>query len=132
MRHQSKNNPYWLPKDVYMQTLWFIRGYDRRAGEAARDPFSSPPPPDGQPRGSGTGDPTATLAVTLADSQVCNRVVDEALEELPEEYRDAVRDNVLYFAPWPKVNGVLVHGKNTYSKYRHVFLFTVARKIGLI
>lgn len=130
--YQPKNNPYWLPRDIYMQTIWFIRGYDRRAGEVARDPFSSPPPPDGQPKGTKTGNPTATLAVILADAQLSNRIVDEALSELPEEYRDAIRDNVLFGAPWPRINGVPMHSKTTYSKYKHLFLFKVAKKLNLI
>lgn len=56
-----------MPEDLYRQTLWMIKGYDRMKTEYDNAIWDSPEPPDGQPRGSNTGDPTSREGLKRAE-----------------------------------------------------------------
>lgn len=105
--YQSKS--YTLPHDVYMQTLWFIRGYDRRRTEAEAILFRS-----------SDEDRRKKL---LSE----NKIIDKALEVVPEEYRAAILSNVCYRIPYP----LCVADRTTYSRWRVRFITEVAEGLGI-
>lgn len=93
-----------------MQTLWFIRGYDRRRAEAESILYRSP---------ENAGEREALLAE--------NRIIDNALENIPEEYRAAILSNVCYRVPYP----LCIADRTTYSRWRVRFITEVARNIDI-
>lgn len=120
--YQSK--AYDLPHDVYMQTLWFIRGYKRRQVEADAILYASPAPPDGMPKGSGTSDPVSSKASKRECLLDKNKMIDDALSIIPEEYREAIFANVAYRVPYPNFAD-----RTTYSRWRVRFITAVAEKM---
>jgi len=115
---------YKLPKEVYMQTLWFVRTYPRMKEELSAQ-IGRSHKMDGQPRGTQPGDPTAATAIQCAELSAKIAAVDRALQEIPEEYRSGIFQNVVYRIPYPSYAA-----PNTWKQYRRRFLFRVARNAG--
>lgn len=118
-----KNNPYWLPHNVYMQVLYAVRDYDRLRAEYLNI-INETPSPDGVPGNPNPGDSTAQKAVRALS--ISNEIdhIERALEKIPQEYRMGVFNNVRYRVNFP-VN-VPAH-RNTWSNWRRRFLYFVAK-----
>lgn len=127
-----KNNQYHLPKDIYMQAIYFIRGYERRAQEAEAMLEESPAPPDGMPRSPFVSDPVAALAGRRDKLLARNRIVDNALETVPIDYREPIRNNILHSTPYPIFNDVPLHARSTYQRYKARVIYDVAMSLELI
>ena len=59
---RTKRNPWILPHNLYRQTLYAIRDYNRIKEEYEYLIMGHPAEMDGQPKGTKTGDPTAAIA----------------------------------------------------------------------
>lgn len=113
-----------LPKEIYMQTLWFIRDYPRLKDEYNDLLFRSHVM-DGQPRGTDVGDPTGQTAVLSAELSKKIGAIESALLEIPCEYRDSILSSVLYRTKYKDYAS-----RNTWKNYRRRFVFYVAKNMG--
>ena len=113
-----------IPEELYRQTLFMIKDYDRMKEEYDNAIWDSPEPPDGQPRGSNAGDPTSREGLKRAELFRKLQAIEQAKLSLPEEYRDGVWNNVLYKTPYPKS----AHRK-TWWQYKTAFILRVARNM---
>lgn len=112
---------YELPKEVYMQTLWFIRTYKQM-----RDEYDDLPERahvmDGQPRGTDVGDPTGQIAAKRADLRTKIDAIEQALAEIPPEYRASVLDSIVLRVPYKDYAS-----RKTWATYRRRFVYFVAK-----
>lgn len=121
--YQRKYSEEFLPHDVYMQTLWLIRGYDRLMDE--KDSILNGTPAHLEGGSGGIGDPTGSKAVRLDKVWTKLKVIDDCLGKLPPEYQSSIFDNVINRTPYPDC----AH-KNTWSMWRVRFLRCVADEMG--
>lgn len=124
------SNTYQLPRWKYMETVWFIRGYDRMKAEAevllVPDGISR----DGQPHGTNTVDQTAEMAIRREKVLADIASIDQGIEMVPEEYRSVVFNNVARMIPLKDMVGSGYANKNTWSKWRGRFVLYVAQNRG--
>ena len=115
-----------LPKDIYMQTIWRIRGYYRMK-ENLQDSLDEQPDPR-QPHVSGgvKGSPTETKAMKRENDRDMVAAIDKALATIPKEYRHGVWQKVMYNAPYPEDAAT-----KTYSGYKTEFIIRAAKYLGL-
>jgi len=113
-----------IPEDLYRQTLWMIKGYDRMKAEYDNAIWDSPDPPDGQPRGGNTGDPTSREGLKRAELFRKLQAIEQAKLYIPECYREGVWNNLLYKTPYPKG----AHRK-TWWQYKTAFVRKVAQNM---
>lgn len=125
--YHRKKGKYILPASVYHQTLWIIRDYDRMREELHDIAVSSPPPPDGQPRGSGTADEVFSKVRKRERLSERVAVIETELYLLPAEYQRGVWDNIQSNKPYP-----LDAGRATYSLYKSRYIHNVAKKLKII
>lgn len=125
--YQTKKEKLVLPKDVYMRTIWMIRGYYRMK-ENLQDAVDAQPDPN-QPRAKGgtPGSSTESKAVKREHDRDIVAAIDKALEQIPKEYRHGVWQKVMYNAPYPNDAHV-----STYSQYKAEFVIRAAKYIGMI
>lgn len=105
-------------------TLAFIRDHNRKVEEYKSIGETSPPPPDGMPRGSATGNPTQRDGVRRAELRVAIDAVNDALTTIPEEYRKGVWDNIVEYKRYPDDAG-----PRTYRTYKQRFIYHVAHNM---
>ena len=67
-----KNNPYILPRSLYLMTLAFIRG-----------------------------NPTEHLGLRRMELSIAISAVEDALQSIPEEYRKGVYANIVLYQRYP-------------------------------
>lgn len=128
--YQSKrNNPYYLPHDLYMQVIYAIRGYDRLKRERGDILAGNRSADDGMPKSPTPGDPVAEKATKLAAISSKIDAIDRAIARVPQEYRQGVLDNVMYRDRWPVSSPAHL---NTWSKWRTRFIFWTAQNLNLI
>lgn len=124
--YQPTKTPYWLPRELYMMTLYLIRDYDRLRYEYEAQADRSPPPRDGQPRGTGTVDPTERAVLCMMSSRFDKlRAIEQAMLILPDEYRQAVFENVCHREPYP------IQGASyaTWRRWRQRYIYQVAKNM---
>ena len=68
MKEYQRKNQWTIPADMWMKTIWTIRGYSRYRDEVYGMLGLSAVASDGQPNGSGTGDPTFRQAAELMEN----------------------------------------------------------------
>jgi len=119
----TKNNPYRLPHNLYMQMLYLVRDYDRLKAERTDILFSTPVH-DGTGHTSGISSPTENKAVRLVVLDMLCDKIQSVLDEIPEEYRQAILNNICYGSPYPYT----AH-RNTYSYWRTKLLYSLAKKL---
>lgn len=116
-----------LPKDVYNNTLWYIRGYERRKKKLKDKLDESPDPRQPHVKGGEKGSPVETKSEKREPDKAINDAIDKALKTIPEEYRRGVWQKVVYDVPYPDDAA-----KKTYSSYKSDFVVRTARYLGLI
>lgn len=119
---RTKRNPWILPHNLYRQTLYAIRDYNRIKEEYEYLIMGQPAEMDGQPKGTQTGDPTAAIAAKAERLHNQLRAIDDAKKVIPEEYLKGVWDNIMYDQPYP-----LDAGRATYSRHKSRFVYEVAK-----
>lgn len=115
---------YELPKEIYMQTLWFIRAYPQMKEEYT-DLIEKAHVMDGQPRGTDVGDPTGMMAVKRAELAKKIGAIEDALLDIPKEYSVPVLNNVIYKIPYKDYAS-----RKTWATYRRRFIYFVAKYMG--
>lgn len=120
-------NKYLLPHELYMETLWHIRGYRRLLAEYNAVVVESPPPPDGLPKGNGTGDPVFAKAAKLEKLHKEIYPIEEALKMIPQEYRVGIFTNILDRVPYPDYANI-----KTWKLWRQRYVYNVAMLRGRI
>lgn len=125
--YQAHKSKYLLPYEVYHQTLWTIRDYERMKAEAEAILTESPPPPDGQPKGAGGGDEVYSKAARREEYVRKIHAIEEALREVPEEYRRGVWQNVTEWKAYPRDAD-----RTTYGRWKSRFIYETARRLGII
>lgn len=121
---RTKSNPWYLPTNLYRQTLYAIRDYERLKEEYEYMLTGSNVIMDGQPKGTNVGDPTGELAAKIENIHDRIKAVEEAKKEIPKEYMKGVWQNILYAAPYPHDAA-----RNTYGRYKSKFVYEVARRL---
>ena len=124
---RKKNNPYLLPHNLYMRVLYMIRDYDRLREEYHIVLETSPPPPDGMPKGNILLDPTAEKAVRRADLSREIKSIEQARFSVPIEYMDGVWDNIHYGAWFPPDAA-----ECTYRRWKQRYIYHVAKNMNFI
>ena len=119
-----KNNPYILPRSLYLMTLAFIRDHHRKKEEYKALCEKSPPPADGLPRGSATGNPTEHLGLRRLELSIAISAVEDALQSIPEEYRKGVYANIVLYQRYPDDAE-----PRTYRRYKAKFIYKVAKNM---
>lgn len=122
MRDYQAQSKWFLPRNVYMQTLYQIRDYPRLKEELQDILDSSPALDDGMPRGSGPGDPTFSKAERIDRLQLQVRPIESALEKLEPFYRKPVLNNIIYGTKFD----TYVTSYSTYRRKRQEFIWHVA------
>ena len=117
-----KNNPYWLPHNVYMGILYIIRDYPRMMSEQNAVIYATPEKHNGAK--SQHSDPTANKAIKLAMMSTRTDAIDFAMQDIPKEYRNAIWDNILYDIPY-QIPG----NRNTFRYWRSRFCYSVAKRL---
>lgn len=117
------NNPYILPHNLYMQTLYLIRDYDRLKRQY-KDILDETPHQDGQPRGGGISNPTEQKAVKLEAVYEKLTAIEKSEKQVPGEYRSHVLNNVMYGVRYPDFAD-----RTTWSRHRCRFVYGVAKNM---
>jgi len=130
----TKNNPYWLPHNVYMRVLYIVRDYPRMKAEQNDVIYTSPKLSENQYEHDGSknrgvsggqhGDPTANKAVKIAMMSRETDAVDYAVQKLPEAYRAAIWENILHGKPYK-----IPADKDTFRRWRSRFCYYVAERL---
>lgn len=122
-----KNNKWILPTNLYRQTLYAIRDYERLKEEYEYMIQGRAIKLDGLPRGNQVGDPTAEMALKIEKIHDRLKAIEAAKEAIPKEYIKGVWQNILYDAPFPHDAG-----RSTYSRYKSRFVYEAAKRLTLI
>lgn len=123
---RQKNNPYILPRTVYLRTLYLVRDYDRIKREIAEIPYQTHSG-DGQPRGTGTSDTTGNAALKMERLWQDCKAVDDALFKVPQEYRRGILNSILDSCGYP-----IDADRTTYARWKCLFLYHVAKNSSLV
>jgi hypothetical protein len=126
----KKNNPYLLPRNLYMQTVYMIRDYDRLKDEYREIFDESPPLLDDNTavmKSRNITSLTEKKAIRLATASEKISAVDKALKQVPKEYHDGVFSNVKYGGWFPNDAAV-----STYRYWKQRFIYHTAQNMGFI
>ena len=119
---RTKRNPWILPHNLYRQTLYAIRDYNRIKEEYEYLIMGQPAEMDGQPKGTQTGDPTAAVAAKAERLHNQLRAIDDAKNVIPKEYLKGVWDNIVYGTAYPTDAD-----RTTYWRHKSHFVYEVAK-----
>ncbi len=124
MRKKGRYNSaaFKLPKETYMETIWYIRGYpDARAEyeEAVHIPSQK----DDQPKGSGPSDPTFRAADRRIKLHEKIEAVEKAQKMIPAQFVEPVLKNIIDREDW---DGLAAKDVKTYKKYKQQYVWWVA------
>jgi len=133
----TKNNPYWLRKDVYMQIIYAVKGYSGQKTDYEEILRESPNPPKwedtpyGLSRGSGVTDRTQARALRrIAFGEEFLRLdnaIKHAMSRTPEEYRAWIMRNICSHCKYPEGTD-----KKMYRCQKQRFIYLVAAKLNLV
>lgn len=111
--------PKYLQREVYMQTLWFIRRYWEMR-EEYQDILDESPDPNGV-RGTGISNPTAMKQERLERLHDDIKVIEDAIDVVPGEYQYGILANIIDREPYPPTANV-----RTFNRWKRRFVFNVA------
>ena len=113
---------YKLEKEIYYETLWFVRQYPKllREREAI---LGGKGQSYGYPRGTEIGDPTAITADKLLRIDEKIKPIEKALSKVPQEYQKGLMDNIIRRKRYPDYADT-----STWKRWRRRFLYWVAKE----
>lgn len=123
----TKMEKQYLPRDVFYETVWIIRGYDRRKKRLEDIVDEQPDPRQPHVKGGMPGSPVHTKASKRERDRDIVAAVDKALQQVPKEYRKGVWNKVAYQERYPDDAD-----PSTYSRYKSVFIIQTAINLGYI
>lgn len=120
---------YRLPRNVYHMCLSVVQCYEYNKRRMANNSthISASNYKDTPSRGSGSGSQVERQACNMADLRSMVDAVDGALKSIPQEYRDGILNKIIHDIQYPHY----AH-RNTWSRWRQLFLYRVAQNLGLI
>lgn len=124
---RTKKNPWILPQNLYRQTLYAIRDYERLKEEYEDIVQGRGIIIDGQPKGTEIGDPTGETAAKLDNLYDRIKAIEAAKETIPKEYIKGVWQSIVYAAPYPHDAS-----RNTYGKYRSKLVYEAAKRLNFL
>lgn len=120
---RKKDNPYLLPHNLYMRTIYLIKDYDRlKQQEKELSRISISVCFDDMPKAKykfGSG--VENSAVRLAEIGAEIKAIEDALETIPEFFRKPIMDNIKYGNRYP-----LGADERTFRRYKQRFIYEVA------
>jgi len=122
---RTKNNPYFLPHNVYMQTLYILKDYPRLKQEEKDILYQGASFVPGAGRGNTPGDPTGHKAQMLDSVTERIRAVEHALETVPEEFRPGLMNNIARGGGYP-----CIAGEATWRRRKARLLHAAAKGMG--
>lgn len=122
---RQKSNPYLLPHNVYMQTLYLIRDYERlkeEYGELLYDPSYKF---DDRRRAVGRiSRPAENKALLLSNISTKTKAIENAVNAIPEHYRRGVWRNIINGERYPDGADV-----RTWQTYKQRFIYYTAKNM---
>ena len=119
---EGMERDYKLDKEVYFETIWYIRQYPEL--KAKYDScFWHSGNMDGQPKGTQIGSPTerdASLRVYLGSKLA---PIEHGRDKLPIEYQTGVFRNIVYREPFPDYADTA-----TWKRWKRRFVYFVAKE----
>ena len=139
----KKDNPYYLPHDLYMQALYMIRGYKNLRQRKVDIIYGSSPPPDGMPKGRHVSNPTERKAIVLEMISLQLQAIEQTISELRGKYSrtctgevfdpyEAFMDYGVFCYYRSKPNRDECPARRTWTRYRSEFAYKVLKKINFI
>lgn len=116
---------YSLEKEVYFETIWYIRQYPLLLREYEEVMSGSTMwgkmKMDGMPHGTNTSDMVAATAERLAN--IAGRIspIQKAINRIPEEYQRGILNNIIDRKPYP-IDADL----STWKRWKRRFVYWVA------
>lgn len=120
-------NHYSIPKDIWDECIYIIRGYDSLLMEYESQIQTSPSTPTGQPKARSPSSPTERAGINRALMAIKLNAVDEAFTIIPPEYSQAIRDNIVKRIQYPDYAG-----RRTFVRWKARMIKYLAEKLLLI
>ena len=111
-----------LPKETYMETIWYIRGYPTALAEYEDIPTATPLH-DGQPRSGEPSDPTFRAADKRIKLREKIDAVQKAQKMVPPKFVRPILENIIERKDW---DGIAAKDIKTYKKYKQQYVWWVA------
>lgn len=135
-----RNNPYRLEKNLYKQVTYLVKRYHNLISRCNNIIHSSPPPPDGMPKGNMTGDSTANKAARIEELQREITAIDDTIMEMRGKYSDTCTGEPFDAYESFDDYGVFCYYRSrpdkdeapsyrTWLRYRSEFAYKVAKKL---
>lgn len=121
-----------MEASLYYRTLGLIRDYPRLKEQAEELLHPGATSTDGQPHGTGTTDQVADIAARRESVLADIAAIEQGLALIPEECRDVVFENIVDRRPYKDIPSAEYAHRNTWSKYRGLFVLYVAQNKGWI
>ena len=116
---------YGLEKEVYFETIWYIRQYPKMVEEYEELMQGSyiwgKMKMDGMPHGTKTSDMVSAAAEKLADVTKRMLPIRKAIDHIPEEYHQGILDNIIHRKPYP-----IEADLSTWKRWKRRFVYWVA------
>lgn len=123
MDHKKElERDYSLPKNLYHETLWYIKRYPEMKTEYENS-IGKSVEADGQPKGTGISDPTARDASLRVYLRRQIDPVEKALKKIPEGYREGIINNICHGEKYPDYAN-----EKTWKRWKRRFVFYVAQE----
>ena len=107
----QKNNPYYIPHNIYMQVQYKLKDYDRLMKEKLDILYAPPKPPDGMPKGNGTSSTVEDKAVKRDAIDRELAAIDQGAVMMIASYANAVYDDF---------NPIKAYWSYNYYNYMHI------------
>ena len=138
----KKNNPYYLPHDVYMQVKNRLMGYNRLRREKMDIIHGSPLPQDGMPRSTDLSNPTQRKVIKLEYIEATIRAIDEAAEYMYSKLKGKVYDEfepIRAYWSYDYFNYEFVRkeendegpSRRTWNRFKSMFSYYIAKNLNI-
>lgn len=114
---------YSLEKEVYFETIWYIRQYPSllREYEEVMSGSWGKMKMDGMPHGTSKTDMVAATAERLANIAGKISPIQKAINRIPEEYQKGILMNIIDRKPYP-----IEADLSTWKRWKRRFVYYVA------
>ncbi len=141
---------YPLPKDLKMQCISIVRGYERMVQKYKKMQeeiaYQSPEPPDGQPKGNGIGDSCFQKATKLMELEnemfvIQMRAVEQAKLHIGDDIANPDEREKVVDAVWDSCTEgrnfiyeyrALCVSKSNFYERRRKFLYDIAKNLNFL